>query len=431
MKNFNMTFPATVVASILILFLPLAAADDYTLTRCRELALKNNVAVRNADLEVAAARELKRSAFTRYFPSVSASGLAMSFDDPVLQLGSMSLLDKLTLGSVTVVQPLFAGGRIIAGNKLAEVGRQASEQKRKLSENETLLKTEEQYWLIVSLDEKVKTLELYTQMLDDLGKQAGDAYRAGVIARNDLLKVNVKQSELQLQRLQLADGRHLALLAFCQFLGIEFDPVMKLRDSLQPAPLPQSLFIENSQALPQRAEFSLLNIGVRAEKLQGDMKRGELLPQIGVGVGGFYLRIMQGQHQYNTTVFASVSIPISGWWGGAYELKEKKLREQIARNNLRDGGEMLQLQMQKAWYELGESYREIELAQKLVEQSEENLKVNEESYRQGISLLSDLLDAQAGLQQARSKLIDAMAGNRVKTVNYLIVTGRTDLACNM
>jgi len=170
MKFINMTFPATVVASILILFLPLAAADDYTLARCRELALKNNVAVRNADLEVAAARELKRSAFTRYFPSVSASGLAMSFDDPVLQLGSMSLLDKLTLGSVTVVQPLFAGGRIIAGNKLAEVGRQASEQKRRLSENETLLKTEEQYWLIVSLDEKVKTLDLYTQMLDDLGK---------------------------------------------------------------------------------------------------------------------------------------------------------------------------------------------------------------------------------------------------------------------
>lgn len=422
---------AVLLVSLIRTPLPLPARESYSLDRCRDLALKNNVAVLNAEIELQAAEQVKKAAFTRYFPTVSATGMAVAFDEPALQLGPMSLLDKLTFGAVTLMQPVFAGGRIVTGNKLAELGRRAGVEKSRLSQNEVLLRTEEQYWQIVSLAEKIKTLDLYDQLLGDLAKQAGDAYGAGIITRNDLLKVEVKQSELHLQRQQLDDGRQLALMAFCQFLGIQYDPQMELSETLKPSVPPPTLFIDSELALPQRAEFSLLELGVRAEKLQLDMKRGELLPQLGLGVSGYYMKMMAGQDQYNLAAFCSLSIPVSHWWSGSHELKEKRLRQQIARNNQRDGGELLRLQMQKTWFELTQSFREIELAEKLVAQSEENLKVNQDSYRQGISLLSDLLDAQAGLQSAHSRLIDARVGNRKKTIQYLIVTGRTDEARRM
>ncbi len=140
---------------------------------------------------------------------------------------------------------------------------------------------------------------------------------------------------------------------------------------------------------------------------------------------------MDGHDQYNLAAFCSLTVPVSHWWRGSHELKEQKLQRKIAENRLRDGGELLQLQMQQVWFELTQSYREIELAEKLVAQSEESLKVSEDSYRQGVSLMSDLLDAQAGLQTARSRLIDARAGNRLKTIRYLIVTGRSQEALKM
>ena len=62
-----------------------------------------------------------------------------------------------------------------------------------------------------------------------------------------------------------------------------------------------------------------------------------------------------------------------------------------------------------------ESYNDLE---------EENLKVNQDSYENGLSNVSDLLEAQALRQQAHDRLTDAMAQYRVKTVYYVQVTGR-------
>ena len=96
----------------------------------------------------------------------------------------------------------------------------------------------------------------------------------------------------------------------------------------------------------------------------------------------------------------------------------------MAENNRGDSRELMLLEIRKGWYELTESYREVDLAVKLAAQAEESLRVNDDSYRQGLSLLSDLLDAQAMFQQSRSRLADARKGNRLKLIRYLHATGR-------
>ncbi len=155
-----------------------------TLKEYKELAIKNNISIKNSLLETEASKQVKKGAFTNYFPKISVMAFAMKAKDPLLKFNtqggnlpvydgnpanipiatqfaylpgsSIQMLDKTALGLVNVTQPIFSGGRIITGNKLAKVGIAVKEQQQKLTQNDVLLKTEQQYWQILSLQEKEK-----------------------------------------------------------------------------------------------------------------------------------------------------------------------------------------------------------------------------------------------------------------------------------
>ena len=339
---------------------------------------------------------------------------------------SLSLLDKAAFGSITAVQPVFAGGRIITGNKLAQLGVNVNNRRFILSRSEVLLQTEEQYWLIVSLNEKLKTLHMMGVLLDTVYKQADDAYRAGLINRNDVMKVSIKQSEMRMNRMKLENGIKLATMAFSQHIGLPYDSAMVLADTLAVTQSPYEVYLDAGEALFHREEYKLLKESVEAEKLQTRLKIGEYLPEVGVGVGAVYYdrAFSNNKGTSNTMVFASVKIPISDWWGASHTIKERKYKEQIARNNSQNNTELLLLQIQKTWNELNEAYKQIEVAHETMIQAEENLRINSNNYENGIVNISDMLEAQAMLQQAKDELTDVRSGYRIKFVTYLQVTGR-------
>lgn len=428
------------------------AGQKLTLQESRRLALQNNVAATGGALEIEAARQAKKAAFTRYFPSISASATALEADESLMEIATqggnlpvydgnpanlakatqfayfpsstMGLLGSLKAGMVTAVQPVFAGGRIVNGNRLAALGVEAGEDKARLARNEVLRETEEQYWRVVSLDEKLRTVGKYEALLRRLLAQVEDAYDAGLAMKNDVLKVRLKLSEVLLNKSKVENGKALATMTFCQYIGIAYDPAVELEDALVVAGPPQALRVDHPGALKDRPEYRLLEASVRAEELKTRLKLGEFLPQAGVGVAGLYMKMDDMKGKTNGLVFGTVSIPLSGWWGGSHELAERKAKEEIARNARQDNTERLLLQMEKAWQDLADADKQLALCRESEAQAEENLKVNQDSYDNGLSSVSDLLEAQALRQQARDRLTDAMADCRVKTVYYLQVTGR-------
>jgi outer membrane protein len=176
--------------------------------------------------------------------------------------------------------------------------------------------------------------------------------------------------------------------------------------------------------LKKRTEYNLLQISVEAENLQTHMKLGEYLPQVGVGVCGMYMKFDESKGRTTGLVFGSISIPISNWWSGTHELEERSIKEKIAENNFNDNTELLLLQMEKAWQDLNDSYKQVLLSEDSKTQAEENMKVNEDSYKNGIVTTSDLLEAQAMLQNTKDQLTDSKQNYKIKLSNYLIVTGR-------
>jgi outer membrane protein len=406
----------------------LFAQKSFSLEECKQLALRNNSKSKNSNLEIEAAIQTKKSAFTNYFPSISAGALTFKAEKGLMELGfggaSISLLEKGTFGYLNVVQPLFTGGRIINGNSLAGLGVEVKELQGKLAGKEIVLKAEEQYWLIVSLEEKYKTICKYEEMLNSILQQVEEAFNSGLIMKNDVLKVKLKKSELLLNKSKLENGKKLASLAFCQFLGIPYETGISFCDSAEITDPPESNWTDNSPALKNRSEYGLLQKSVEAEKLQTRMKLGEFLPQVAVGISGLYMKMDEGNSRTLGMIFGTVSIPISGWWGGSHELQERSIKENIAENNFKDTSELLILQMQKAWHDLSDSYKQYLLSVQSKEQADENLKVNNDGYKNGLITISDLLEAQALFQQMQNQLTDAKTNYLIKKTIYLQVTGR-------
>jgi outer membrane protein len=423
-----------------------------TLEESKQLALQNNAQSKNSRLEIEASKQIKKSAFTNYFPNISAGGMIFEAQKSLMEIeteggnlpvydgdlanledatlyaympaSTMGVLKKGTVGFVNIVQPVFTGGRIINGNKLAALGENVSEFKNKTTENDILFKTEEQYWQIVSLEEKQKTINKYEEFLKRLLAQVEDAFNSGVVMKNDVLKVKLKLSEVLLNKSKLENGRKLAAMAFCQHIGISYEPAVILKDELKIGELPQSIYVDNSEALKNRSEYSLLELSVEAEKLQTKMKLGEFLPQAGVGLSGMYMKFDESKERTLGMIFGTVAVPISDWWGGSHELEERSIKEEIAENNFKNNSELLILQMEKAWQDLADSYKQYLLSEESKTQAEENMKVNDDSYKNGLINVSDLLEAQALLQQTQDQLTDAKTNYIVKKTNYLQVTGR-------
>lgn len=438
----------------IILTVNALAQSNLSLKQAKELALKNNVSIKNSLLEIEAAKQVKKNAFTNYFPKISLIAFAMKAKDPLVKYNmpggnlpvydgnpanlplatqvayfpgaNIEILDKTTMGIVNVTQPLFVGGKIVNGNKLAKIGITVKEGQQKMTQNDILLKTEQQYWQILSLQEKQKTIEKYEALLIDIKKQVNDAYKSGLIIKNDLLKVNIKQNELQANKNKLISGKKLAIMQFCQTVGIPFDSALVLQEYLQKVELPQSYFVQTETSVQNRTEYQLLEQSVKAQELQTKMKTGDYLPQVAVGASGYYnnnlIKYVDGTK--NGLLFATISIPITDWWGGYYAIKEQKIKKQIAENTLNDTKGLLQLQIEKGWMDVNVNYRQILLMEETIKQADENLKVSEDGYKNGVVTLSDLLEAQALQTEIADKLIDAKTQYYLAVTTYLQYTAR-------
>jgi outer membrane protein len=442
------------IAGVLVTLFVSGAFGQTTLTldQCRDLARKNNVPFRNSLLERDAARQTRKAVFTKYFPAVSATGaifrsrdylidktihggnLPVYDGDPAHLSGatqfayfpdmSFSMLHNGTVGMVMAVQPVFAGGRILNANRLAALGSDVAGEKVRMATHEVDLATEQKYWQIIALDDKLLTMHRYQTFLDTLSGQVEEAYQAGITLKNDLLKVQTKRSETSVYLSKLENGRVLALMSFCQFIGISYDSTLRLMADTTEPQSPYGLYVDHNEAIRNRAEYTLLQQSVDAAKLQTALKVGEYLPQAGVGIGELYTQFDKADGVANGIVFATVSVPISGWWEAVHSVRERKLKEKMAANSARENRDLLLLQMNKAWRDLTDAEQEVHLSEETRWEAEENRKVAADSYRAGIVTLTDLLDAEAMLQHAVDQVTEAKAEYRIKQSTYLQVTGR-------
>ena len=407
-----------------------AASPVFTLEECVNLALQNNAQVTTARNNVDAAVELRKEAFTKYFPEVSAMGFVFWANHDVLQY---NVLDLIELGiikngksaGVQLMQPVFTGGQIYNGNKLAEVGEEVARLRQSQTLSDLRLTTETLFWKLATLKSTRGTLEMAIATVDSIERQVQVAVDAGVAMRNDLLKVQLKRNTFRSEMVDLDNGIQLVKMLLGQYLGmgtegnidIVSDVPAKMPD------LPYDIYLPPSDAVMTTIDYQLLNKNVQAKELERKMEIGKNLPMVAVGAGWYYHDLL-GQSNNFGAIQIGVAIPISGWWGGSYAIKRKKIELMNAQNERDDLSQKLQLNIQDKWNNVTSSYRKMAIETEGIEQSAENLRLSKLYYEAGMNTITDLLEAETSFKEANVKFIAAYGAYRTALAQYLVASGR-------
>ena len=427
------------------------SAQTLTLDSCKALAMRNNAEVKNAALNVEAAREVKKQAFTKYFPNVSVMAGGYYAAKPLFEYGiddienanarqwlhnlyyeygaAIGLPDRITLcengvmAGATVVQPVYMGGQIVNGNRLADVGVAASEYQSQLTNDQVQQQVEETYWQTVSLIEKRKTLRQALTFLDTLHRDVTTAADAGLVTKNDILKVTLKEDEMRSNLLRVENGITLSTMLLCQMIGVEYSEDLTLADTVAASLKREGPSnSEITDAVYRRTEKQLLDLQVRAEELKKNMAIGESVPHVMIGATASYGNLVFDHASANALAFATVQVPLTGWWETAHKIRQQNYLIQKAENERADYVEKMELETRQAWCNVEEARSQVTLAESSVRNAEANLHDTKANFEAGLVPVSELLEAQTLLLQAQNHRTDALIDLKVKAERYRMLT---------
>ena len=445
----------TVLAALAALTCIAAPAQELRLTleECREMALQNNSSAVGAALDLEAARYQKQEAFAEYFPRVSAMGFGFWAFDPLLEIGvkdifgnndfsnnlqglidsyapmyglptSYTTLSRGYLAGVSVMQPIFAGGRIVNGNRLAALGVEAAGLQQEVQRRSTSDEIEGYWWQVVSLQEKRELLAGSKEFVDTLFRDVTAAYEAGLVTEDELLQVKLARNELLSNEVQLDNGLKLAKMNLLNSIGQSYtvisanaseerpyiDSIVLADEEGLPAP-PEAYYADEESIAASMEETRLLELQVEAAELQKKMALGEALPQLAVGATyGYY--DFTGKGDFNGLAFATVQIPISDW--GKTGAKMKRLQTQV--DKAASQRDYLQSQIilgvRQSWVELNSAWSQYQLALDSEAAAEASFGRVERNYEAGMVTIAELLQSQTSLRQASDKRADALNSYR-------------------
>jgi len=424
------------IALILALAFATAPAVGQTLTldSCLSLARKNNADIRTSQLDVIKAQEVKRQAFTKFFPQVQLSAFTYYAVDPLIKFGiddiqsddmrsllqviyeafsdvgsdvksEVTLMQKGSSISGSFAQPIFAGGRIINGNRLASLGVDAAKLMAEAKNRDVEENIESSYYLVTGLQQKVATLEAALELIDSIDHTVQAALANGLVTNADALQVQLKRNEMLANQQQLTSGIRLSKRMLCRQIGIDYSDDLVFEEPAGTLPSP-ALFMNKTVGDSLRPEMQLLELNVKAEKIKKSMTIGESLPQIALVGITYYGNVIKKDATSNGVILLSMQVPLTAWWETAHKLHQHNIaieEAQIMQDNL---SKMMSLEEEKAYSDMMDAYVLMKSDSAALEVARENYRLANLNYTAGNATLSEVLQAHALLLQAENAITD-------------------------
>lgn len=400
--------------------------------QCREMALKNNEMMQKAVNSYQQAKLDKEIALTAYLPQLEGS-LTGIYSKNIDAMGAELQMHGTYLAGITLNQPIFAGGKIIAANKLSKIGVECAEESRRKTEMDILSEVDNAYWTYVAVGEKVKLLEAYQKQLNELHKQISQSVKVQMATKSDLLRIDAKQSQILYQLTKAKNGVELCRMSLCSTLGIDIHTSIQATEKDMEITAPQRL----EGTIFTRPEYRLLVNQIEAKEQQIKVVRADILPTFGISAQYSYYgnlklvgRAEDGslfKQEYkggSPMLMASISIPLFRWGKGLKGIKKAKLDYQNAQLDLQRNERLLTIELQQAIQNVTDGYNLVETAAMGMIQATENLRNMQNNYDVNMCTLTDLLDAQTQWQEAYSNQIEAKTQYKIYESEYLRVSGQ-------
>ena len=329
------------------------------------------------------------------------------------------------MGGIQVEQPLYMGGKIRAAYKMSLLGKEMAQLSETLTASEVIVKTDQAYAQVIKAKEMKKVADKYNAVLVELKKNVESAYKHGLKPQNDVLKVQVKLNESELNIRKADNALRLATMNLCHYIGKPLTADIRTADTFPEVAQDIRLQISDISARP---EYAILNQQVAIAKQQVKLNRSELLPQIGVKGSYDYIHGLEinDQDLFNKgsfSVLLNVSVPLFHFGERTNKVRAAKAKLEQTRLEQENMNEQMLLELTQAANNLDEAQLESTIAERSLQQAEENMRVSRSQYDVGLETLSDHLEAQALWQQAYETHVDARFRLYLNYVAYLKATG--------
>lgn len=444
--------------ALLSLGMTLWGQHSMSLEECRQLAIENNKKLKMVDEQVKAAQAKKQEAFTKYLPGIDAMGTYMRNQKEINLLEDNALLPILDFdtekktyvpkyvgnGQVTgadgkpipqqvaflpkeamtvddrntavlqvgLTQPIYMGGKIRAYNQLAGLSEKLALSGREQELQNIIQETDEAYWQIVSLVNRLKLAEKFVETLKKFEHDLEIMYQTGVSTKADLLSVKVKLNQAEMTLMRVEDGLSLSRMALNQICGLPIDTVFILKEELlNVRPVNEFSEPNMNQIFRNRPEITSLSLATDIYRKKERIARSEYLPSVALVANYFAMA---------PSFFDGISTKLGGMWSVGIGVKapvfhwgasRKTVRSARAETNkinlqLQEAREKIELQVNQAQFKVKEAARKMEVAGRNREKADENLKYADLGFQEGTIPVSNVLEAQTAWLAAHADLID-------------------------
>ena len=317
-------------------------------------------------------------------------------------------------GSVMVLQPVFLGGAIIAMNKMADITEDLAANSAEAKRQATLYKIDQAYWQVVSLTHKKKLAEGYLDLIKKLDSDVSKMIEEGVATRSDGLSVSVKVNEAEMAVTKVNDGLVLSKMLLCQLCGLPVGEQITLADEYQEniAVVTIAPQLDVEKAIAFRPELKMLQNTVDLSRQATNILKAGNLPQVAL-IGGYAVsnpNVFNGFEKkfagfWNVGVL--VRVPIWNWGDVMYKVRASKGATSIARIELEEAREKIELQVNQNTFRVNEANKKLTMAQANIARAEENLRTANLGFKEGVITPTTVMEAQTAWLQAQSQKIDA------------------------
>lgn len=317
-------------------------------------------------------------------------------------------------GAVMVRQPIYMGGAIKAANKIADIGESMADDDLDLKRQAMLYGVYQAYWTTVSLEQKRNLALSYKELVGKLSQDVKKMITQGVATKADGLRVDVRVNEADMQLTQVVNGLSLSKMLLCQLCGLPLNEDIQLTDSAESKGNASALTLDNSadSTYSDRPEIRLLEHSIAISEQTTNLIRAGNLPKVSL-VGGYMTTnpsVYDGFRRRFSGVWnvgVIIQVPIWDWFDTTYKIRASKAATNIAKMELSDAREKVELQVTQSQYKMREAQKRLAMASQNIKSAEENLRCANLGFREGVMGITEVMEAQTAWQLAQSQKIDA------------------------
>ena len=410
-----------------------------SLDSCRAMALRNNKQLLISKARIEGARYQKKEAKAAYLPALDFIGgytynqknLSILGSDQLLPiknangdfLPEAALIPKEALtfdiqnvffGALTLSQPVYMGGKIIALNNIANYASQLAVVQKEYEAENIVYEVDVAYWQVVSLGAKQRLAESYVALLDTLKYNVDAMIREGMATPSDQLRVEVNRNEAHVDLIKVKNGLSLSRMALAQLCGLPIDSDLRLEDEDNRS-IVVPLFAENENiesVYARRKDIQQLELGVEVTHQQSRVELSTMLPKVSI-IGTYEFTNPNMYDGFSKSfdgafsVGVMLSVPLWHWGGNYNKYKASQTNEMVMRLNLADAKEKVALQVQQASYKAQEAVKTYKTTLENLASANENLRQAQVGFKEGVMTIDNVMEAQTAWFKANSERVDA------------------------